>query len=1021
MKSYINSQVTWEDQEGKKHQTKISEEFSLDGATSRNFIAGIAPDQYFIKQGVSDQRFLDEYKVMSLLEQEQKKGNGQVNLPFFVKAQMGDDETAILMEFLKSENKMENLTFSGIEGLKTFLKGAVQALRIFSICEDLGILNQDIKPQNFYWLTDEQRLIVIDWNRCVQQDNETRSQHLMTNPSMGVFLVLFQIFTKEGLTRPFPTLDSIVPNAWKIAPRCLRRSILEASVNGAQTRKIIISFEFSLTVIEAIIQGDWDSIWTRVDSLQKEYQTEGNIDLIKDTKWILENPVVELSNENREKLDKCKDWLASIKLEEREKKKDIIAQFRKLLENGAPDECMQSIESLLQDQKQSTDFWDLLHWYAVGNLIKQVMSDPTFIDTSILPKIVDHFETVEDTDDAIKQSIYFSFIQSLDESWIDLRDIYKIAEEIDGESSPEKQLEMLRNTKELIDQLDQKNNIPKYVFEMARLRFLDYDEDDLLRQLHLEEEEKSKENELQGIFGRISSLLGVVPTPYDEIEYEINKGYSIKPPLFDRLAKVLELLRTQKYYQANALSKEGFLDPVGVDLSKVLLRNTQDWMKSVSNKVLNLSNLVQLEKLHEVGFELSPDLVLRLDIWKNARKDDLSSLCRCLENKLEPWYQPEDEDPISVVQLIEQKQNIESVDETKQLLVIEEELRQKLSDRSSNDIRKQGLKLRDLQKQAETALQTVSAQVDMVEQIDSAQETLEREITKLNEKKQELLILEHEVKQKIEENRRIEHQLNLLLQQPVIRKEFEQWVWLSILPDLQSGNYTEAKRKLDAFSPVENEDHQPDVTNPPLISTITVDNEQAIKEKEVVVEDNEEKVQDLEDDKQTIEYKEESTKPLSFIDSLRKELSILVQDDEVGADFGKWIEAIKNNDRTNIMNCTQSLNNKNTNTLYQLLLTRSSLLIADSMNFRELDDWLEMYTKREFKELRKSINQLVPETGSQSLIKMFWEEKVDQIWRYFYTRKKYPKSIRPDPNTPLWVLDFFRTMSTDPDLIEEIQ
>lgn len=302
-KRWIGEQVVFQYKE-KQIQLTLDENSHLrDGATSFVFQLNFEDNHQKISVALKIPR--DGFSVDKELEilgkiSHQNSGN---NIPWFNVAKIGDTQ-GFVMEYLPNEYSWVFLRTNEIFSEAKKLEAAYQVFNVMHTALELGYANTDFKIENLFWIPEQNRAVVLDWNQYSRRDGTEQEKAQYQNAFHDIYVAIldyaYQTISGELTPRPLPIIDAFEPIVWQQSPRFLRRLMTMVRKEKLNFELIQNLFTKELIWYQQKEQQEWDSLLISAE----EAVENGFIDLALDLLTIIpaEGMSIEFI-ERRRKLD----------------------------------------------------------------------------------------------------------------------------------------------------------------------------------------------------------------------------------------------------------------------------------------------------------------------------------------------------------------------------------------------------------------------------------------------------------------------------------------------------------------------------------------------------------------------------------------------------------------------------------------------------------------------------------------------------------------------------------------------
>jgi hypothetical protein len=380
---YAGKQVSWQD-ENQQPVTASVGEYINSGRTSDIFLVQF-PDKHTSQQlyvikiphaSSEPDNFEDEFIVLARIDGAMKDRYQLLPIPKAYLTRF-DGKKALVMEYLYPSKRWMSANEDAGFQQSAFFDSTTQALDLFKEVHQLGFANRDVKEDNFYWLSDQKRLVVTDWNRCLRRGHELY-ESIVKETIRTLSILFYELWVDVRPPSPLPPVDAATDERWKNCPRTIRRVVYDShSATGITIDVIRKRLNWLQHLVNNHQAQSWEDLLNRVNILYKDdageiienrEQVLDACDWVEKTKDIPDNLSEEFSN-LKELIEQEKhnaSW--KIRMAEKDVRKKL--EESKLIE--ARDFCLKNLKEIDLPAKEK---WELAKWYIIADFLVDLSDD----------------------------------------------------------------------------------------------------------------------------------------------------------------------------------------------------------------------------------------------------------------------------------------------------------------------------------------------------------------------------------------------------------------------------------------------------------------------------------------------------------------------------------------------------------------------------------------------------------------------------------------------------------------------
>jgi hypothetical protein len=658
---FIGSEVSFYDGDGK--HTIIIKSLLGYGATSYVFSAqdrnGNDHAVKITTGELSSQGFLDEYQTLRKVIDFQEGQGSKINVPLTFRGEIEGHllEKVIVMEMIPREYQWIAKKLSDPEFLQSSIYLATkQANQLIKTAGELDILNKDVKLENYYWISEQERFIFLDWNRCVSLGSGSFS----LNESIGILIrFLYQTLTNTLPPSPLPPVDFQSVNLWADGvPRPIRR-LLHMQQQGLldfQTVDEILTWQINLSNVKKF-SDTVETVLINLNNATNLLQAE-RIECLLDLLEVLTSDQ-NLQQENSGLIEQLKDEISS--LHEAKTSSlflDVKDQAVKALLQLKPRQAIDLIENYdLRDEKSHSFDWDRFKLLILCSTVLELCEKYELMSSQEVMNIVETFE---------RNNVGLYVSERSDRIDIVKRELKKISE-IEGEILRAREVNNLtqlhEKTQNIVDLHSKLEELSKDYSETLKAiiqqQLPQWDYNSLKKEADAADAILSNEKACEQLLQQITFVLNSsMQYPKDEVKLLLNSAdimWRQNPNLFlfDQLNENIE----ERHYQ-NALAIAKALDNYP-DLTSKVENLVLSEIKQYENRMLygqqiqEINNILTLLGVFSSEDPIIMDIINRVNFARCASYEDLDSLRICEEKYLEPWQAGPEANHFSITQLRE--------------------------------------------------------------------------------------------------------------------------------------------------------------------------------------------------------------------------------------------------------------------------------------------------------------------------------------------------------------------------------
>jgi len=656
---YTHQLVRWTDEQGCDHHATIVSHIR-DGATStvwmamENKLEGQAAE-WVVKIPLPSQinnhadEFEPEEEVVEKITAQYQKVGKKAPLPEMAKTQVMD-LPAIVMKFYSVENQAILVRQQPDFVKWNYAHFALDSVAIFQTCYEIGLINTDIKEENFYWY-EPGGLLVLDWNRC-QRLEKFKDQGESGRREMIRLLVeiLYMVYTGKDIPRPLPAGVDITWSGPQ-TPRSLRRLVLDANQGHRLTTFAALRerVDWMVKTISWEV-GDLPIVISYCKTLQEDQKTpvlsraESILDLV-------DTFLPFASGTQREDLLSSQSWARSRMIAQGIRLEEGCAEIKTALEKVDSQRAIQRCEVLLTElDLPAREKWKLGRWYLIAQCINDLrrqgsltiiqqgeekaahiieflkpngaQSHPiTGVASELQASVLSTYKRIQDVDALLQKAEKLSYLSSID---------------------ADNQLLLWQEIQQTLNA--PLGDLPRQVKEIIYLAMPVVDESVLSRQIMLEKEKARNEQNTLELKQKVKAMLREGHALDAIYQHVTTQPVSLDLDLRALLTAV-EAAQRGDWPEALSLTKTQQVQ--SFDALQQILAKLTPWLQQKAKSVLYMVDMQQLKRVFDelnglrVPTEsptqsLSNSLQSRLAVLTLCDPYSLDWYLACKENHLEP-------------------------------------------------------------------------------------------------------------------------------------------------------------------------------------------------------------------------------------------------------------------------------------------------------------------------------------------------------------------------------------------------
>jgi hypothetical protein len=751
----IGQEVLWSDDSDDPHQATI-ERFISSGVTAdvyaavdKRYVRPVAVK--ILKQSENHNRYERELTVLSEIRETQGHAGFMLNVPEAHEGTIeGVDTPIVVMEYFSPDDRWLSHTI----GQEIIFKGALQLIDLYQTCQDLGYANLDVKIENFYWIEEESRLVLLDWNRCVSNEvirDDERFWDYLSDSFSAVLNVVYEMLTGVAPVNPLPALDAEEPEAWEAAPSVIKRTMYEVrQLDEIDFEELRSRFIWYISARRYYNDGDWDLLLGLMDSIEQNTEVSE-----METRDILEDILSMIDWEQVP--ENYASYFEVFEEQEQFPLDDPAWEVQKVFDQvfdqipAHPTQAMTMCENAVDElDVPRTALWKLGRIYAVAVLVRDLFEKHGMYSEEEAESIVQFF-------DGEPVEMILGANQGRDDLVLALNEKFQLAEQLieDGdeiveEYSPEDQLEALDDLEDRITLL--KEYLPELTYNTLRYRLPIWDRKRLEADVSSRGTYERLMADSSAFKKELIDLLEEeqfypfedIQTLITEADFELQSDHELRI-----LLEVQEEAQTAQWaraiYEIIDMPKPSGLMQL---VKESLLRSAQGWLNSLSGtlympEIRRISELINLFEEEAPDLFIEPEIRDRVSCAEQGVIDDVNSLQACQALDIEPWAQSASDRSVLIdnllrvailkqqqaaimrirsdIEEVEQFQWVVSEEEQQQLSMRIEELTKKLTiHKNQVDLQK------NFQLQYEQLIEVVSKADQIQSELDEKIATIER-------------------------------------------------------------------------------------------------------------------------------------------------------------------------------------------------------------------------------------------------------------------------------------------------------
>lgn len=635
-------------EENNREKVLLLDEVIGTGATSSIWLGNDSSGRKFAIKVPNDVRFietefLDERDVIKRIAAKQEEMGMVINVPrHFIGKIEGKGTEALILEYIPIEKQWLLESKSDPEFLsKGIFEAAAQANELFKTTYQLGILNQDVKIENFYWFEDESRFVFLDWNRCIAVSDQPENYQSLRD---ALVTFIYESITGETPPEPLPPLDSVGPGLWDDeVSRPVRRMLYHMREGGLNfdTIDYLLKWQKDLLSLPFIPNALANKIREIINSPQ--YTPSEKKEFLLDIKdLILQHK--EYREENYDNVETIDQFIQQYDTGMTNTSATAqIETVRLLLKRVQPTRAKEILKTITMDSENQKIDNDVLfkEWFAAC-LVADWLQKYGLVSAEEVEDVMRCFDNHLGSDQIHTKSESEAFVRSQYDLFLQSEKLISEAEEINKIPYPAAKKQAIEDfNKKVIAHLD---NIPIETRAYFEPQIPNWDLNLIEREIQAMEAEKAKSDVSSGLKDQIRSLLiGRTTYPKDEIDRLLIES-NINILHFRDLSaiKLLNLnLENQSYSNAlkiaRALSEFPRIEEKVVEyvLEQFEIYEKLTLYAADIRRIDQALNLVP--ESHLMGKETLRNLRQRVEFAKRADYTLQEDLDRCEALNIEPW------------------------------------------------------------------------------------------------------------------------------------------------------------------------------------------------------------------------------------------------------------------------------------------------------------------------------------------------------------------------------------------------
>jgi serine/threonine protein kinase len=592
---------------------------------------------------LNEDKFFSEYDVLSQIKAKQDEVGSLLNIPHFYKGHLEDSlQDVLILEYIPLEKQWMGLSVaSSAFVLSGLLEATLQANRLFQLAYQLDILNQDVKIENFYWLENENRFILLDWNRCIRGGQNQQSYQAILD---SLIEFVYQVIAGVSSPEPLPPVDNIESSVWHPkVPRSIRRLLHYRFENKLTFEAIREELTWQLELSTTSFDPDFIERTVQKISSDFSFSNHDKRERLLDLKREMLNR--DLSgldyDQSAHEIDLLVNELISSNATVGSIQK--IDMARVLLTRLQPTKANEILLSIVEKTpSQSLDNKTLFKELFITHVVREWFQKFDLVLSEEVDQVFRVFDELIDPRSILDKSEGLPFVCEQYDLFIAAQRLLERAIQINEIGALKKKQAEINRFKE--DEIAIIRKLPPDTKQLFRNQVPAWDEGAIMRHINAIEADKAKRKILDDIKEDIRQvLLSSEVYPFSKIERILqNTSENI---FYDQDLSLLKQLHINLAHQ-NFHNSVKLLEHLQAfpSIKDQLIKFIIDEIIKLSAQVLFAHDLQKVQRFFDLipeyyvsGDETLKKLYDRVQFSFEANYEDLEDLKKCEELQVEPW------------------------------------------------------------------------------------------------------------------------------------------------------------------------------------------------------------------------------------------------------------------------------------------------------------------------------------------------------------------------------------------------